>query len=772
LWGILKIENKHKGIYIHKMELTGQSTHYTEIYKNATRSFTSDMDQYEKNMILSKHMFEARFVDASLNRASCIYAVLAVRLVTKDRFSDAVASINEDSPYLLHPQYVKFVADNAEVLNMAIKHDRDYDFNFMGMNMIKHSYSLHYRNGDMAERPQYLYMRVAISVTQRGGEYNLADAIECYEMLSQRLYTHATPTLHNSATKLANMLSCFILGTEDDCEEIMETAKQASIISKNAGGIAIHMHNIRCAGSLIKTSNGSSSGLIKQLQIYDAIARCWDQGGGFRKGAIAVYLEPWHGDILDFIETTLPHGAETKKCRDLFTGIWMNDLLIERYVEGKMWSLFSEDTAPGLSTAYGDEFKELYERYEREGLARAQIHPEKLFRAIYTSFIESGRPYICHKDHANKKSAQSNLGTIQASNLCTEIYEVSNSQSYACCTLASICLPKFVIPAEAGGTPTYDHEKLHAVVKKIARYLDNIIDSNGYAVEKCEINSKNYRPIGIGVQGLADVFCMFEIPFISEAATKLDKDIFETIYHAAMEASYELGIERGSYEGFIGSPCNKGILNFDMWRADLEKNGLWEIAAPSTRYDWESDRVKYMTAQRNSLKVALMPTVSTSQLNNNNESFEPFNSNYYVKVALSSNYTIVNEHMIEHLTRLGHWNIRTRNSVKKHSGSLQRAYWIPQEVRDLYLTTWEISQKKLMIRAAIRHAYVDQGQSLNIRVKDTSDAVLESVILGGHALGLKTGVYYLDTKPPSGALGNDINMYEVEDKGCGFACSS
>lgn len=775
-----------------------------EIFDNATKNLTDEMSEYDKNMLYAKYFNLAKVKDIENGNLSAHYAAKAMRSVTASSFSDAMITFATNNPFIVDPQsdFIQFIRANAIELDNAIVDERDEQYDFMGMNMIRGSYSLQNEDGTPAERPQYVYMRVAIMVTatiidevenevEAGAEneveakakkrvrvFNVADAIECYHLLSQKLYTHATPTLHNSGTTSNNLLSCFIMGTEDDCESIMNTAKNASIISKNAGGIAIHMSNIRSAGSKIKTSNGKSGGLIKQMRIYDAISVCWDQGGGFRKGAFAIYLEPWHGDIMNFLKCTLPHGDESGKCRNLFVGLWMNDLLLERYQRGEMWSLFTPSTAPGLDNVYGEEFRALYEKYEREGKAVSVIHPEKLFKAIFTSFIESGRPYICFKDHANRKSNQSNLGVIKASNLCTEIYEVSNSESYACCTLASISLPAFVIVADAANNTnakekiSYDFAALHGVVKKIVRYLDNIVDTNNYHVDECYKNSNNWRPIGVGVQGLADVFCMYRIPFISPEARKLDKEIHETIYHAAMESSYELAIERGSYEGFIGSPVNQGILCFDMWRSDLERNGLWEDAKPSDRYDWENDRLKWAQAQRNSLKVALMPTVSTSQLMGNNESFEPFNSNYYVKVTISGNYTIVNGHMIRHLTELGLWNARTINSVIKNTGSLSGAYWVPEDVREIYKTTWEIQQKDLMVRAAIRHAYVDQGQSLNIKTKNTSERILKGIIYGAHKLGLKTGVYYLETKPPSAALSNNIEMYIEETKGCGDACSS
>lgn len=754
-----------------------------EVYENARMSISSDMSKYDKEMLRSKFFNLAMFGDIDHGRVSAQHAVNAIRLVTLDSFAETMISYAEKNPNIMNPitGFTNFVRDSADVIDAAIVQDRDLQYDWMGMNMIRHTYSLHDINHQPVERPQYVYMRSAIAITARLNSavqriYDIDTALEAYDLLSRKLFTVATPTLKNAGTVSDNLLSCFIFEPEDDTSKIMSALADASIISKNAGGVAIAMSKIRAAGSIISTSNGKSTGIIKQLKMYDAAAVCWDQGGGMRKGAIAIYLEPWHADIIDFLKMSRPHGDEAGKCRNLFSGLWIPDLFIKRLREGRKWSLFSPSSAPGLDSVYGSEFEELYEQYEREGRAFRTIDPAELVKEIYTSLIESGRPYLCYKDNANNRSNQKNVGVIRASNLCTEIYEVFDSTSYACCTLASVSLPAFVRveEGEAGEARkvSYDHVELHATVKKITRYLDNIIDINNYVVDKCRKNAVGLRPIGIGVQGLADVFGIYRIPYLSPEARTLDKEIFETIYHAAMESSYELALERGSYDGFIGSPVNLGVLNFDMWEDVHRRNGLWEASKPSTRYDWSADRELWATAQRNSLKIALMPTVSTSQLMGNNESFEPFNSNYYVKVALSGNYTVVNPHMVRHLTEIGMWSPRTRAWLKKNMGSLAGAHWIPADVREIYKTTWELPQKELMIRAAIRHTYVDQGQSLNIKVKNASEKVLTSIMLVGHSLGLKTGSYYFDTKPPSAALSNDLDAYVESARGCGSSCSS
>lgn len=754
-----------------------QTTTRDEIYENISKYVSDDMNEFDIEMLKSKIFNLAKFGNIEHERDSAIHAARAVRIACPLSFSETMINYAASNQNIIDPDggFINFVKENAAALDKAIVNERDEQYDFMGMNMIRHTYSLHDKNGDPVERPQYVCMRVAIAVTARiiGGviTYSLADALEAYDYLSRKLYIHATPTLKNSGTVSDNLLSCFILNSEDTIDSIMDTYKDISIISKNAGGVALSVSNIRCAGSLINSTNGKSSGILKQMKILNAIADCWDQGGA-RKGAIAAYIEPWHGDIMEFLKMTRPHGDEAGKCRNLFTGLWIPDLFIKRLKEGKKWSLFSPSAAVGLDSVYGDEFEALYEKYESEGLAIRQIDPEEIMKEIYISQIESGRPYICFKDNANNLSNQKNMGVIRASNLCTEIYEVFNSESYACCTLASLSLPAFVTKS-ADGKFSYDHAGLHALTKKVTRYLDNIVDINNYVVEKCKRNASKLRPIGIGVQGLADVFCKMRIPYLSAEARQVDKEIFETIYHAAMEASYELGLERGSYEGFEGSPISQGILNFDMYEPIHRANNLWQYSAPHPkRYDWEADRQKWKTAQRNSLKVALMPTVSTSQLMGNNESFEPYNSNYYAKVALSGNYTVVNPHMISHLTELGLWGPRTRSHIKRNMGSIAGAYWIPQEIRDIYKTTWELSQKELIIRASIRHAYIDQGQSLNIKVKNASEKVLTSIMLTGNALGLKTGSYYFDTKQPSSALSNDIDVYVESIRGCGNSCSS
>jgi len=643
----------------------------------------------------------------------------------------------------------------------------------------------------VVDRPQYMFMRVAIAVwLPRAG---LGDSVEdptvykpllerikhSYKLMSQLYFTHATPTLFNACMRQQQLNSCFLLGTGDSLDAIMDNVTNASKISKGAGGIGIHMSNIRGGNSKIKSTNGRSSGLPKQLKIYNEAACTWDQGGR-RKGAIAIYLEPWHQDILNVLRMKLSNGDEAERARDLFYGLWVPDLFTFCAKNKLPWSLFSEDTAPGLSdvfdgmlvctrcnycanSAYAKyfggvdptphehtfarkkAFTMLYTRYERAGKAVGKVNATEIMDAIYKLQREAGVPYVCHKDVVNRMSNQAGIGTIKSSNLCTEIMEYSDADSYACCTLASINLRKFVVDG------TIDHQRLHEIVQMIVRHLDRIIDNNDYPVDKCINNSQWYRPIGIGVQGLANVFTALRIPFVSDAAATIDNEIFETIYHAAVTASCDLATELGAFVGFENSPAASGILAPDLY---AECSGI--TPKYSGRYDFVALRVRARGGMRHSLLIALMPTVSTSQILGNNESFEPFHANIYTKTTLAGKFTIVNTDMVAHLHELGLYNDNIRMRITNNRGSVADITEIPQNVRDIYATVWEIKQMKLMERAAARQAWVDQAQSLNIHLSDNSAPMLRAVYFRGAELRLKTGSYYVRTLPAADAMKTNI----------------
>ncbi|SIP85779.1 Ribonucleotide reductase large subunit (alpha) [Pacmanvirus A23] len=661
----------------------------------------------------------------------------------------------------------------------------------------------------VVDRPQYMFMRVAIAVnidSDSDTGVMLGNIKLCYKALSTLLISHATPTLFNACCKVQQLNSCFLLGTEDSIEGINENLSNASVISKWAGGIGIHMHNIRCRNSRINGTNGKSSGLPKQLKIYNEAALCWDQGGK-RKGAFAIYLEPWHGDILKFLELKLQQGSESERARDLFYALWVSDLFIKRWNDNGDWSLFSEDTAPGLSDVYDgmsvctkcnycenvdyirftekynaqieqkydhskwsdcnhtfetkDVFTELYEEYEEDGRAIKVIKAAEIVDAMCAMQRESGTPYVCFKDHVNRMSNQQNIGTIKSSNLCAEIMEWSSSKSYACCTLASINIKKFITSTITNGTVKYsvNHEHLHEVVRLLARNLDIIIDMNKYPVAQCESNSMDYRPIGIGIQGLADLFAMMRLPFLSEEAARVDIEIFETMYHAMITESCNRAQKYGKYSKFDGSPASKGMLQPDLWEMNQKRihSPVKAAKIKSGRYDW--DVLKQLVMKfglRNSLGIALMPTVSTAQIMGNNESFEPFSNNVYTKTTLGGKFTLTNNIMIEHLIQLGLWNDELKNRIINNDGSISEIEEIPADVRELYKTVWELKQTELMKRAAIRGAYVDQSQSLNIYLRDNSNSVLKGVLKFGHSIGLKTGNYYIRTRPAAKAMKNNI----------------
>lgn len=670
------------------------------------------------------------------------YAILAARIAvsnlhknTEKSFSATMESLfNYIDPKtgqcagLIGEETMKTIRANADLLDSSIIYDRDYSFDYFGFKTLEKSYLLR-MDGDVVERPQHMLMRASIGI--HGNDIDAA--IETYNLMSEKWFIHATPTLFNAGTPKPQLSSCFLLSMADDSiPGIFETLTRCAKISQSAGGIGLSVHNVRAKGSYIKGTGGTSNGIIPMLKVFNDTARYVDQGGGKRKGAFAVYIEPWHADIFDFLDLKKNHGKEELRARDLFYAMWIPDLFMERVKENGKWSLFCPNEAPGLHDCYGGEFEALYHKYESEGRARKQINAQDLWFAILESQIETGTPYILYKDACNNKSNQKNLGTIKSSNLCTEIVEYTAPDEVAVCNLASISLGKFVDE----DTKTFDFEKLHEVTKVITRNLNKIIDINYYPVIEAQNSNFRHRPIGIGVQGLADAFILMRMPFDSEAAKKLNKEIFETIYHGAMEESCALAQKHGSYQTFKGSPASQGIFQFDMWGVE-----------PSKRYDWSKLKNDVKSkGLRNSLLLAPMPTASTSQILGNNECFEPYTSNIYTRRTLSGEYIIVNKHLLKDLTRLGIWNDDLKQRLMAANGSIANMNEIPADLKELYKTVYEISQKVIIDQAADRGAFICQSQSLNLFVENANFAKLSSMHFYGWQKGLKTGMYYLRSK--------------------------
>nr|MBA3707158.1 ribonucleoside-diphosphate reductase subunit alpha [Bacteroidota bacterium] len=588
-------------------------------------------------------------------------------------------------------------------------------------------------NGVVAERPQHMVMRVAVGIHKD----DIASAIETYNLMSERWFTHATPTLFNAGTPKPQMSSCFLLTVKDDSiDGIYDTLKSCAKISQSAGGIGLSIHNIRATGSYIRGTNGTSNGIIPMLRVFNDTARYVDQGGGKRKGSFAIYLEPWHADVFEFLDIRKNTGKEEARARDLFTAMWTPDLFMKRVEENSTWSLFCPNEAPGLADCWGAEFEKLYIKYESEGRARKTIQARELWTAIIDSQIETGNPYMLYKDACNSKSNQQNLGTIKSSNLCTEIIEYTAADEIAVCNLASIALPRFVEDGK------FDHQKLFSVTYTITKNLNKIIDRNYYPVAEARNSNLRHRPIGIGVQGLADAFILMRFPFDSPEAIQLNKEIHETIYYASMTASKDLAKVDGPYETFKGSPVSKGIFQFDMWNV-----------TPSKRWEWDILKEEVKThGVRNSLLLAPMPTASTSQILGNNECFEPYTSNIYSRRVLSGEFVIVNKHLLKDLVKLGIWNDGLKNKIIVANGSVQGINEIPENIKALYKTVWEISQKVIINMAADRGAYICQSQSLNLFVQDANFAKLSSMHFYGWKAGLKTGMYYLRTKAAADAI--------------------
>jgi ribonucleoside-diphosphate reductase alpha chain len=701
---------------------------------------------------------------ASMTTKHPDYATLAARIAisnlhknTLKSFSGTMKAMYQyldpktgENASLIAKDIWKIIQANAALLDSSIIYDRDFGYDYFGYKTLEKSYLMKL-NGKIVERPQHMLMRVSVGIH---GE-NIEKAIETYNLLSERWFTHATPTLFNAGTPKPQLSSCFLLTMKDDSiEGIYDTLKQTAKISQSAGGIGLSIHNIRATGSYIKGTNGTSNGIIPMLRVFNDTARYVDQGGGKRKGSFAIYLEPWHADIFDFLDLKRNHGKEENRARDLFFALWIPDLFMKKVEANAEWSLFCPHECPGMSDCYGDDFERLYEKYESEGKARKTVPAQELWFQILESQVETGTPYILFKDSANKKSNQKNLGTIKSSNLCTEIIEYTAPDEVAVCNLASIALPKFVNNVDSNEKVNFDFKKLYDITKVITRNLNKIIDVNYYPVPEAEKSNKRHRPIGIGIQGLADAFILMKMPFDSEPAQKLNKDIFETIYFASMEASMELATEEGTYETWAGSPISRGEFQFDMWGVTPD-SGLW---------DWEDLRAKVIkNGVRNSLLLAPMPTASTSQILGNNECFEPYTSNIYTRRVLSGEFVVVNKHLLRDLVKINMWNDSMKNKLIAANGSVQHIPEIPAHLKELYKTAWEIKQKTLIDMSADRGAFICQSQSLNIFMLDPNFAKLTSMHFYSWKAGLKTGMYYLRTKAAVDAVKFTVDRQAIAE---------
>jgi ribonucleoside-diphosphate reductase alpha chain len=695
---------------------------------------------------------------ASLTAKHPDYALLASRIAvsnlhknTKKSFSQTIADLynyvdpktNQKAALIAEDVY-EIVTSNAQELDSTIIYDRDFGYDYFGFKTLERSYLLKL-DGKVAERPQHMIMRVAVGIHKE----DIVSAIETYNLMSERWFTHATPTLFNAGTPKPQMSSCFLLTMKDDSiDGIYDTLKNCAKISQSAGGIGLSIHNIRATGSYIKGTNGTSNGIVPMLRVYNDTARYVDQGGGKRKGSFAIYLEPWHADVFEFLDLRKNNGKEEMRARDLFTALWIPDLFMKRVEENGKWSLFCPNEAPGMSDCWGAKFEELYERYEKEGKARKTIEARDLWNKILESQVETGNPYMLFKDAANGKSNQQNLGTIKSSNLCTEIMEYTDANEVAVCNLASIALPRFVIDGK------FDHQRLFEITYTVTKNLNKIIDRNYYPIPEARRSNMRHRPIGIGVQGLADAFILMRYAFDSPEAQELNKEIHETIYYASMTASKDLAKLEGPYETFPGSPVSKGIFQFDMWGV-----------TPSSRWEWNvlKEEVK-MHGVRNSLLLAPMPTASTSQILGNNECFEPYTSNIYARRVLSGEFVVVNKHLLKDLVKLGIWNDKLKNKIIAANGSVQDIEEIPQNVKEIYKTVWEIKMKTIIDMAADRGAYICQSQSLNLFVQEPNFAKLTSMHFYSWKKGLKTGMYYLRTKAAADAIKFTVEAQEAAPK--------
>ena len=697
---------------------------------------------------------------ASMTIAHPDYAQLAARIAisnlhsnTKKSFSETMNEMfhyinprtNQESP-LLAEEVHRVIMENAEFLDSHIIYNRDFNYDYFGFKTLERSYLLKI-NGKIVERPQHMLMRVSVGIHLD----DLKSVMETYDLMSKKFFTHATPTLFNAGTPKPQMSSCFLLAMQDDSiDGIYDTLKQTAKISQSAGGVGLSIHNVRATGSYIRGTNGTSNGIVPMLRVFNDTARYVDQGGGKRKGSFAIYIETWHADIFDFLDLKKNTGKEEMRARDLFFAMWTSDLFMKRVQEDSTWTLMCPNECPGLYDVYGEEFEALYTDYEFRGKGRKTIKARELWEKILESQIETGTPYMLYKDAANRKSNQKNLGTIRSSNLCTEIMEFTSSDEVAVCNLASISLPMFV---ENG---KFNHQLLYDVTKRVTRNLNRVIDRNYYPVKEAENSNMRHRPIGLGVQGLADAFIMLRLPFTSDEAKTLNQEIFETLYFAACTASMEMAIEEGPYSTLKGSPMSNGEFQHNLWgMKDEELSGRW---------DWASLRKEVMkNGVRNSLLVAPMPTASTSQILGNNEAFEPYTSNIYTRRVLSGEFIVVNKHLLHDLVKLGLWNENLKQEIMRHNGSVQNIDIIPQDLKELYKTVWEMSMKDIIDMSRQRGYFVDQSQSLNLFMQDANYSKLTSMHFYAWQSGLKTGMYYLRTKAAVDAIKFTLNNDKKEE---------
>lgn len=713
---------------------------------------------------------------ASLNHAHPDYSYLASRIAitrlhktVSKKFSDVIESLysyidpKTNLPAgLINDDVIKAVRKHADVLNEAILHDRDFSFDYFGFKTLEKSYLLKI-NGHTAEAPQHMYMRVAVGIW---GE-DMANVLKTYELLSTHKMTHATPTLFNAGTKRPQLSSCFLLTMqEDSIQGIYKTLSDVAAISQNAGGIGLSIHNIRATGSYIKGTNGSSNGIVPMLKVFNETARYVDQGGGKRKGSFAIYLEPWHADVEDWLDLRKNHGKEERRARDLFLALWTPDLFMERVEQDADWTLFCPaEIGVELWEMHGQEFKDNYEKLEREGKGRRVIKARALWQKVLESQIETGTPYILYKDAANAKSNQKNLGTIKSSNLCTEIMEYTNKDEQAVCNLASIAVNQFIKFPEKRSLKQrrahaqYDHAALYDVTYQTTLNLNKVIDINFYPTPETKLSNMKHRPIGIGIQGLADTFAILGLPFTSDEAKKLNEDIFETIYFASMKASADLAKKLGPYESFVGSPLSEGKFQFNLW--GFEESQL------SGRWNWSQLRKQVVkTGARNSLLLAPMPTASTAQIMGNNEAFEAFTSNLYTRRTLSGEFVIINKHLVKDLVEVGLWSDNLKNQIISAKGSVQNIAEIPAEIREIYKTVWELKQREVIDMSADRGKFICQSQSLNLFIKDANAAKLTSAHFHSWKKGLKTGMYYLRTESAVDAIaGLGIDSSSLKQSG-------
>lgn len=699
-------------------------------------------------------------IAATMTTAHPDYAKLAARISvsnlhknTKKSFSETMKDLYEyinprtgKKAPLLSDEVYKVIAENAEQLDSTIIYNRDFGYDYFGFKTLERSYLLKL-NGKIAERPQHMLMRVAVGIHLN----DLESAIETYELMSKKYFTHATPTLFNSGTPKPQMSSCFLLAMKDDSiDGIYDTLKHTAKISQSAGGIGLSIHNVRATGSYIAGTNGTSNGIVPMLRVFNDTARYVDQGGGKRKGSFAIYVEPWHADIFEFLELKKNHGKEEMRARDLFYAMWLPDLFMKRVEANGEWTLMCPNECPGLYSCHSEEFEKLYTRYENEGKGRKTIMARELWEKILESQIETGTPYMLYKDAANRKSNQKNLGTIRSSNLCTEIIEYTATDEVAVCNLASIALPMFVKNGQ------FDHKELFRVTKRVTKNLNRVIDRNYYPIREAENSNMRHRPIGLGVQGLADTFIMMRLPFTCDEARQLNQDIFETLYFAAVTASLELSKEEGPYSTFKGSPISQGKFQHNLWGIkDEELSGRW---------DWGKLRKSVKKhGVRNSLLVAPMPTASTSQILGNNECFEPYTSNIYTRRVLSGEFIVVNKHLLEDLVRLGLWNEDLKQELMRANGSVQQIADIPEDIKELYKTVWELSMKDIIDMSRQRGYFIDQSQSLNLFMENANYAKLTSMHFYAWKSGLKTGMYYLRTKSAVDAIKFTLDNSKKEE---------